>query len=417
MRLIRSTLLSVFLGTCAVSPLISAAHAQIVITIGVPPPPLPVYEQPPIPSPGYMWTPGYWAYDDDDGYFWVPGTWVEAPRAGLLWTPGYWGYDGGGYRYHDGYWGEEIGYYGGVDYGYGYTGRGYEGGYWRGGAFYYNRTVNNISNVTITNIYEKTIITNTTVSRVSYNGGQGGLSARPTPQQEAFARQPHVQPTPVQVQHVQLAQKDPGLRESTNKGRPSVAATSRPAEFKGPGVVQAQTPGTRPAGQQIPQGKNGPGKVNAPAAPAAPGAPEGAKGLEKATPPNPARPIAPGSAAPTPAAPGNRAEPNAEPRREEPRPGERLQQPAAPREEPRAQPPAPREEPRVQPPAPPRQEQRVQPPAEPRPEQRMQPPAAPRPAPPPQAQPRPEPRPGGQPPQQRPPGAAPREPERPGERP
>ncbi len=162
MRLIQSTLLSVFLGTCAVSPLISAAHAQIVISIGVPPPPLPVYEQPPIPAPGYMWTPGYWAYDDDDGYFWVPGTWVQAPRPGLLWTPGYWAFDGGSYRYRDGYWGEEIGYYGGVDYGYGYGGNGYEGGYWRGGSFFYNRTVNNISNVTITNIYEKTVINNTT---------------------------------------------------------------------------------------------------------------------------------------------------------------------------------------------------------------------------------------------------------------
>jgi hypothetical protein len=48
---------------------------------------LPVYDQPPIPEPGYIWTPGYWAWDDDSGYYWVPGTWVLPPEPALLWTP------------------------------------------------------------------------------------------------------------------------------------------------------------------------------------------------------------------------------------------------------------------------------------------------------------------------------------------
>jgi WXXGXW repeat (2 copies) len=57
----------------------------------IPPPPLPVYDQPPIPGPGYLWTPGYWDWSDDaDDYYWVPGTWVEPPEPGYLWTPGYW---------------------------------------------------------------------------------------------------------------------------------------------------------------------------------------------------------------------------------------------------------------------------------------------------------------------------------------
>ena len=49
---------------------------------------LPVYAQPFCPGEGYIWTPGYWAYDYDDGdYYWVPGTgWVLC----LLWTPS-WG--------------------------------------------------------------------------------------------------------------------------------------------------------------------------------------------------------------------------------------------------------------------------------------------------------------------------------------
>ena len=83
------------------------ASAQIGfgISVGFAPPPLPVYEQPICPGDGYIWTPGYWAYDyDDEDYYWVPGTWVIAPRIGYLWTPGYWGWGGGGYVWHGGYW-------------------------------------------------------------------------------------------------------------------------------------------------------------------------------------------------------------------------------------------------------------------------------------------------------------------------
>jgi hypothetical protein len=36
----------------------SASHAQI-LTITLVPPELPVYEQPAIPAPGYIWTPGF----------------------------------------------------------------------------------------------------------------------------------------------------------------------------------------------------------------------------------------------------------------------------------------------------------------------------------------------------------------------
>jgi WXXGXW repeat (2 copies) len=35
------------------------------IAVDIAPPPLPVYDQPPIPAPGYIWTPGYWAWNDD----------------------------------------------------------------------------------------------------------------------------------------------------------------------------------------------------------------------------------------------------------------------------------------------------------------------------------------------------------------
>ena len=75
--------------------------------------------------------PGYWGWSPS-GYYWVPGAWVEAPYMGALWTPGYWGFYTGRYWFHPGHWGSHIGYYGGINYGFGYVGFGYEGGYWNG---------------------------------------------------------------------------------------------------------------------------------------------------------------------------------------------------------------------------------------------------------------------------------------------
>jgi len=62
-------------------PAAARAGFDVGVTVGFAPPPLPVYVQPPCPSPGYVWAPGYWAYGDDD-YYWVPGTWVLAPESG-----------------------------------------------------------------------------------------------------------------------------------------------------------------------------------------------------------------------------------------------------------------------------------------------------------------------------------------------
>ena len=93
-----------------------------------------------VPAAGYLWTPGYWVYGDD-GYFWAPGTWVRPPRVGLLWTPGYWGWRSNAYAWNGGYWGPHVGFYGGVNYAFGYGGVGYHGGYWNRGAFNYNRSV------------------------------------------------------------------------------------------------------------------------------------------------------------------------------------------------------------------------------------------------------------------------------------
>jgi hypothetical protein len=46
---------------CAPAP--AYAQDSFGTAVDVAPPPLPVYDQPPIPAPGYMWTPGYSAWD------------------------------------------------------------------------------------------------------------------------------------------------------------------------------------------------------------------------------------------------------------------------------------------------------------------------------------------------------------------
>ena len=161
-------------------PLLSLAQISVGISVNIAPPELPVYVQPPIPADGYLWTPGYWAWGDDiQDYYWVPGTWVEPPQVGFLWTPGYWGWANGLYLWNAGYWGPHVGFYGGVNYGYGYGGHGYEGGYWQGNHLYYNRAVVNVGSVHVTNVYNKTVINNVEVTRVSYTGGSGGVRANP----------------------------------------------------------------------------------------------------------------------------------------------------------------------------------------------------------------------------------------------
>ncbi len=212
----------------AALPVVSDAAVFVGVSVNIAPPELPVYVQPPCPAAGYIWIPGYWAWGDED-YYWVPGTWALAPSVGLLWTPGYWGWESGVYIWRDGYWGPHVGFYGGVNYGFGYGGEGYEGGRWRGNQFYYNRSVTNISNTNITNVYNRTVVNNVTVNRVSFNGGSGGVAARPNAAQLAAERDHHVGFTPGQREHEQKARGDNSLRASVNGGRPPIAATQKPA--------------------------------------------------------------------------------------------------------------------------------------------------------------------------------------------
>jgi WXXGXW repeat (2 copies) len=368
-RFIRNVLFAVIMLSMT-----AASFAQIGISISFAPPELPVYEQPLCPGDGYLWTPGYWAYANDyDDYYWVPGTWVMAPEIGFLWTPAYWGWGGNGYVFYEGYWGPQVGFYGGISYGYGYYGEGYQGGRWDNGHFFYNRSVNNVNVTIIHNVYNTTVINSTTVNRVSYNGGNGGISARPRPEDEAAAREKHIPAVAVQTQHAQAARSNPEQRASVNHGKPAVAATPKPGAFSDRAVVPAKAAGA----PYNPPVKNA---AVRPAANTPVAHPENnvARPVQPNTRPEPNRPevnrpptVQPATPAETPrpptAQPNNRMESNRPP----------IAQPE-PRPEPNRNEPAQR--PQTPPPSERAQAQRASPPAEARPapqqQQRPQQPAA-----------------------------------------
>ncbi len=208
--------------------------------VNVAPPPLPSYEQPAIPAKGYLWVPGFWAWREAvPDYFWVPGTWVQPPQRGLLWTPPYWSRVDGGYAFHAGYWAEQVGFYGGIDYGCGYTGDGYQGGRWENDSFFYNRAVNNLGSLDIADVYDEAVTSGSKASRVSFDGGSKGKKARPTPHQEALADMRHVGPTEEQRQHFEMAAKDRSLYSKLNNGEPGVAATRHAGVLDGAGVTRS----------------------------------------------------------------------------------------------------------------------------------------------------------------------------------
>lgn len=218
-------------------PTASSAQFAVGVSVRIGPPVLPVYEQPICPGPSYLWTPGYWAYGPD-GYYWVPGTWVVAPAPGLLWTPGYWGWGDGVYVWHAGYWGPHVGFYGGINYGFGYYGTGFDGGRWEHGVFAYNTAVWHVNTVVIHNTYiDRTVIHERDVNRVSFNGGRGGVDARPTRDEERWAQERHVEATHEQAEHEHAARSDRSFLASENHGHPAVAASTRAGEFRGHDVV------------------------------------------------------------------------------------------------------------------------------------------------------------------------------------
>jgi hypothetical protein len=365
-----------------------------------PPPPIPQYSQPECPGPNYLWTPGTWNYASA-GYYWVPGVWVLAPFVGALWTPPYWGFDRNRYAWHHGYWGSHIGFYGGVNYGFGYVGRGYEGGYWNHDRFAYNRTVNNVNINVVKNVYNYRV-TNITNVRTSYVGGRGGLNVRPTPAELAVLHERRIAPLPEQVQHIRQAAENRSQFDAVNHGRPETLAAPRPLEtaYRTPAAHATEVPGARPL-RQAPEAPRPPARAemtheSRPAPVARTAAPPAHQEQPRSEQQRPAEPR-PSEPAPRPqpqqhAEPERRPLPEArpepqrsveKPREEQPRPQPRPEQHASPKPEARPEPERSAEKPR---------EEQARPQS--RPEQHAAPKPEARPEPKPEARPeaRPEPR-------------------------
>jgi WXXGXW repeat (2 copies) len=248
--ILRSLVLAVALF-CIPAGSRAVPRVGFVVSVRIAPPILPVYVQAICPGPGYIWGPGYWAYGDE-GFYWVPGTWVLPPSAGLLWTPGYWGFSEGLYVWHVGYWGPSVGFYGGVNYGFGYPGRGFYGGHWRGAQYFYNTEVTNVNRTIIHNVYRTTVINERSPNRVSFNGGAHGIQARPTSAELTAAHERHIAMTSVQIQHQRGARANRTLLASVNHGRPDVAATARPATLSN----HRESPNNRATHSERPVAKN-----------------------------------------------------------------------------------------------------------------------------------------------------------------
>ena len=201
---------------------LASSFAQVGISVNFAPPILPVEVQPPVPVAGYIWTPGYWGWGVSN-YYWVPGAWVPPPVVGLLWTPPWWGWSNGVYGFNEGYWGPTVGFYGGINYGYGYSGNGYWGGRWEGNSFRYNTAVTHVNTSVVHNTYvDSSVNKQVNATRASFNG-PNGVKAEPTAEQKAAAEK-KVPPTSQQLARQEAASKDPKLQASVNKGHPNAGA-------------------------------------------------------------------------------------------------------------------------------------------------------------------------------------------------
>ncbi len=235
--------LSVVPGFLAGLVLLSApavSSAGVFLSVRIAPPALEVYAQPMCPTDGYLWTPGYWGYRGT-AYYWIPGAWMAPPQAGFLWTPGYWGFSEGLYSFNAGYWGPTVGFYGGVNYGFGYGGSGFDGGRWQNGHFAYNTAVSRVNTTVIHNTYNQNVTNNG--NRTSFNGGPGGIGARPSSAEASTARE-HNQPAsaPATTNRGAEPQSRLATRPSPSSAKPSErpAVNTRVAPLESPRASRPQ---------------------------------------------------------------------------------------------------------------------------------------------------------------------------------
>jgi len=80
---------------------IAAARTNVDFNISVGPPPV-VYEPVPPPRVGYIWAPGYWAWNGHR-HVWHKGYWMHE-RHGYAWAPDHWDHRGDRWYFNRGHW-------------------------------------------------------------------------------------------------------------------------------------------------------------------------------------------------------------------------------------------------------------------------------------------------------------------------
>jgi hypothetical protein len=134
--------------------------------------------------------------------------------------------------FHPGYWGRHVGYYGGVNYGFGYMGVGFVGGLWHGHDFVYNTAVVHVNRTVIRNTYiDRTIVERNTIvndRHVAYSGGPGGIRHEANRDERSAMNERHDAPTRMQEEHFQAARDDRGSYVKNNGGHPEHFAVDRP---------------------------------------------------------------------------------------------------------------------------------------------------------------------------------------------
>jgi hypothetical protein len=155
--------------------------------------------------------------------------------------------------FHPGYWGYHVGYYGGVNYGFGYMGIGFVGGMWRGRDFVYNTAVMHVDERFVHTTYvDRTIVERNTIANdrhVAFSGGPGGIRHDPVPEERIAENEHHMGATSFQHTHETTAQSDRGSYFRNNGGHPSTLAVQRPL-----GMQNHATPGASGGMKQGQQG-------------------------------------------------------------------------------------------------------------------------------------------------------------------
>ena len=93
---------TVYVQQPATATVVEPAPAQPteIVTVAPPPPQREVVVV--RPGPGFVWTPGYWAWNGR--WVWVGGQWVRPPRPRAVWVSGRWVRRGPGFVWVGGRW-------------------------------------------------------------------------------------------------------------------------------------------------------------------------------------------------------------------------------------------------------------------------------------------------------------------------